>query len=299
METLWGIDLGGTKIEGIILGKESHETVARLRVPTEGNKGYEHVLQQIKKLVDMLSAESGLSPTYIGMGTPGTMDPILNVMKNCNSTALNGKNLAADLEHLLGVPFKLSNDANCFAVAETQMGIVADKLPTANVVFGVIMGTGVGGGLVVDGKAIGGRQGISGEWGHNFLDSTGGKCYCGQVGCVETVIAGPALERYYESISGTSKKLKEITEAYRQGTDAHATATMQRLFTKFGEAISVVINIIDPDAIVIGGGVGNIDEIYTLGVEEVKKHVFNHRLDTMFFKPKLGDSAGVFGAAFL
>ncbi len=299
METVWGIDLGGSKIEGVVLQPDSGQIISRLRVPTEGHLGYDHVLNQIRLLIDQLIAESGYHPSNIGMGTPGTMDPILGVMKNCNSTSLNGKNLKADLEALTGISFKLSNDANCFAVAETRMGIIKDEIPNASVVFGVIMGTGVGGGLVVDGKVIGGRQGIGGEWGHNFLDESGGKCYCGKTGCVETIISGPALEKYYKSISGESKKLKDIAASFREGKDTYAVQTMERLFSFFGKAIAVVINITDPDAIVIGGGVGNIDEIYTLGVEEVKKHVFNHRLDTLFLKPKLGDSAGVFGAAFL
>jgi fructokinase len=299
MDTLWGIDLGGTKIEGIILDRMDNTIISRLRVPTEGALGYEHVLNQINKLINLLKEGSNKSPAVIGMGTPGTMDPILNVMKNCNSTSLNGKNLKADLEALTGITFNLSNDANCFAVAETKMGIIPEKMPNAEVVFGVIMGTGVGGGLVVNGKVVGGRQGIGGEWGHNFLHESGGQCYCGKIGCVETIISGPALERYYKTISGNTMNLKEITSRYRDGNDPYALKTMERLFHYFGKAISVVINIVDPDAVVIGGGVGNIDEIYTLGIEEVKKHVFNHRLDTQFLKPKLGDSAGVFGAAFL
>jgi predicted NBD/HSP70 family sugar kinase len=299
METVWGIDMGGTKIEGVVMESDTAKVISRLRLPTEGHLGYDHVLHQINALIEMLKTDSDHTPVKIGMGTPGTLDPIIGVMKNCNSTSLNGKNLKADLENLTGITFNLSNDANCFAVAETRMGVIRDEMPVANVVFGVIMGTGVGGGLVVDGKVIGGRQGIGGEWGHNFLDSSGGQCYCGKIGCVETIISGPALERYYKGISGTDKKLRDIAEAYRAGNDTFAKMTMERLFHFFGRAISVVINITDPDAIVIGGGVGNIDELYTLGVEEVKKHVFNHRLDTRFFKPKLGDSAGVFGAAFL
>lgn len=296
---LWGIDLGGTKIEGIVLDPDSNIILARKRVATEGEKGYDHVLDQINMLISQLKSETGLTPVVIGMGTPGTMDPIIGVMKNCNSTSLNGKNLKGDLEAATGIEFRLSNDANCFAVAEARMGVIREEMPGAEVVFGVIMGTGVGGGLVVNGKVIGGRQGIGGEWGHNHLDDSGGPCYCGKTGCVETVISGPALERYYRSISGNHRHLKDIVADYRSNTDPHATATMQRLFVFFGKAISVVINIVDPDAIVIGGGVGNIDELYIHGVEEARKHVFNHRLDTRFFKPRLGDSAGVFGAAYL
>lgn len=172
-------------------------------------------------------------------------------------------------------------------------------MPYAEVVFGVIMGTGVGGGVVVNGKVINGRQGIGGEWGHNLLDASGGECYCGKTGCVERVIAGPALERYYHMISGKNLYLPEIMQYFYSNTDLHATATVQRLIKNFGQAISVVINILDPDVIILGGGVGNIDLLYTEGIAEVKKHIFNNRLDTMFVKPKLGDSAGVFGAAML
>lgn len=299
MQTLWGIDLGGTKIEGIVLNAEDGSTISRLRVPTEGDLGYEHVLNQIQKLITMLEDGSGYKCQRMGMGTPGTFDPIIFAMKNCNSTSLNGKNLKKDIENKTGIDFILSNDANCFAIAETKMGIIPQKMPMAKVVFGVILGTGVGGGIVVDGKILGGRQGIGGEWGHNFLDASGGLCYCGQVGCVETILSGPGLQRYYKSISGVEKSMKEIAQEYQAGNDVYAQQTYERLFSYFGKAMAVVINILDPDAIVIGGGVGNIDEIYTKGVEEVKKHVFNHRLDTQFFKPKLGDSAGVFGAAYL
>lgn len=299
METIWGIDLGGTKIEGIVINTENGEILSRQRIPTEGHHGYMHILMQIKKLVGLLSDNTDLLPAKIGMGTPGSYDPIQNVMKNCNSTSLNGRNLKDDISNLVGVPFTLSNDANCFAIAETKYGCIKEKMPDARIVFGVIMGTGVGGGLAVNGKVIHGRQGICGEWGHNFLDVTGGDCYCGKIGCVETVISGPALEKYYEKISGSKKSLKDIVDLYRKKSNIHAHETMERLFQYFGKAISVVINIVDPDAIVIGGGVGNIDELYTYGVEEVKKHVFNLRLDTKFFKPTLGDSAGVFGAAFL
>jgi len=172
-------------------------------------------------------------------------------------------------------------------------------LPNAEVVFGVIMGTGVGGGLVVRGKVISGRQGIGGEWGHNFLDESGGRCYCGQIGCVETIISGPALERFYENESGRRLPLKDIVSLAEIGTDAAATLTMNRLVTYFGKAIAVVINIVDPDIIIIGGGVGNIDLLYKEGVAEALQHIFNPRIDTIFIKPKLGDSAGVYGAALL
>jgi fructokinase len=246
-----------------------------------------------------MQAEMGYLPTKIGIATPGTLDPGLGLMKNSNSTSLNGKPLKKDLEQLLGVEMFMANDANCFALAEANMGAAKEQYPNAKVVFGVIMGTGVGGGVVVDGKVINGLQGIGGEWGHNFLDESGGACYCGKSGCVEKVLAGPALEKYYATISNQSKNMKEVYELYKKGDDPFAKQTMERLVHFFGLALSVIVNILDPDVIVIGGGVGNIDTIYSEGRESLKKYVFNNKLDTPVIKPKLGDSAGVFGAAFL
>lgn len=300
MQPLWGIDLGGTKIEGVVLQSVENPTViSRLRVPTESAKGYRHIISQIARLVHLLRGETGLQPTRIGMGTPGTLDPITQMLKNSNTTCLNGMPFKKDVEAALGVPVEMANDANCFALAEARLGVVREAMPEVRVVFGVIMGTGVGGGIVMDGKVWNGRQGVGGEWGHNYLDASGGPCYCGKVGCVERVIAGPALERYYQSVSGQARRLPEIVANDRQGNDLHATATIERLLTMFGVGISAVINLLDPDVIVLGGGVGNVEALYTEGIAQVKKNVFNNRLDTVFLRPKLGDSAGVFGAAML
>lgn len=297
---LWGIDLGGTKVEGVILSSAIDPKIFfRDRLPTEGHKGYDHILGQIKAVVDKMEASAGYKPKKIGIATPGTLDPGLGLMKNSNSTSLNGRPLKTDLEKMLGTEIFMANDANCFALAEANMGIAKEKYPNAKVVFGVIMGTGVGGGVVVDGKVINGLQGIGGEWGHNFLDESGGPCYCGKSGCVEKVLAGPALEKYYAAISGQQKSMREIYDWYKTGTDTHATKTIERLIHFFGLALSVIVNILDPDVIVIGGGVGNIDVIYNEGRESLKKYIFNNRLDTPVLKPKLGDSAGVFGAAYL
>jgi predicted NBD/HSP70 family sugar kinase len=299
-KNLWGIDLGGTKIEGAILKSSGDpEVLFRDRIPTESINGYDHILNQIGKIVYKMETFAGYRPGKIGIATPGTRDPGSGLMKNSNTTCLNGLPLRADLENLLGMEVQMANDANCFALAEASMGIAKEKFPNAKVVFGVIMGTGVGGGVVVDGKVINGLHGIGGEWGHNFLDTSGGECYCGKKGCVEQVLSGPALEKFYESISGQKKSLKEVYELYRSGTDPNAIQTMDRMTHFFGMAISVVINIIDPEAIVIGGGVGNIDLIYTQGKENIVKHIFNNKVVTPILKPKLGDSAGVFGAAFL
>ena len=295
---IWGIDLGGTKIEGVILSSLSDTTpIVRQRIPTEGEKGYEHIIGRIAQVLELLKSSSGLQPDQVGICTPGVLDPGTQTMKNCNSTALNGRPLLADLEKSLQIPVKMANDANCFALAETHLGAVKQLAPGAKTVFGIIMGTGVGGGIVVDGKIIEGRHGIGGEWGHNFLDISGGPCYCGKAGCVETVIAGPALERYYKQQSGQKKLLKQMVTD--QEADAFAADTLERLYEQFGRALSVVINILDPDAIVIGGGVGNIDDLYTKGRERLASYIFNDRVEVPILKPLLGDSAGVFGAAAL
>jgi predicted NBD/HSP70 family sugar kinase len=299
-KSLWGIDMGGTKMEGVILkSAEDPEVLFRDRVPTEAEQGYEHILNQTKKLVAMMRKEAGFKPAKIGVGTPGVHDPKLGTMKNCNTVSMNGKPMKKDLEKLLGIKLEMANDADCFALAETRLGVVKEQFPEARVVFGVIMGTGVGGGIVVDGKAIIGLHGIAGEWGHNFLHESGGPCYCGKSGCVENVISGPALERYYFSETGNRKPLKDIVALADSKVDPTAQKTVLRLIEYFGLALSVIINILDPDVIVIGGGVGNIDQLYDRGIDSVKKYVFNHRLDTPIVRPSLGDSAGVFGAAFL
>jgi fructokinase len=298
--SLWGIDIGGTKMEGVILkSAKNPEVLFRDRVPTEASKGYDHILNQIKKLVDMMEAYAGFKPTAIGMGTPGVHDPKLGTMKNCNTIVMNGRTMKSDLEKMLGVKVEMANDADCFALAEAKLGVVKQRFPEARVVFGVIMGTGAGGGVVIDGRLIIGLHGIAGEWGHNFLHESGGPCYCGKSGCVEQIISGPALERFYLKETGTKKSLKEIVTLADAHADPAAQRTMDRMVEYFGLAISVIINILDPDVIVIGGGVGNIDYLYKHGVDSAKKYVFNHNLETPIVKPLLGDSAGVFGAAFL
>lgn len=297
---LWGIDLGGTKMEGTVIapGKKP-QILSRIRIPTEKQKGYPHILQQIADLLHQLHIQTGASPHKIGIGIPGTLEPSTQTIKNANTTLLNGKPFHKDLVNKLELPVTMANDANCFALAETKFGIIQQTAPESTLVFGVIMGTGVGGGVIVDGKIIGGLQGIAGEWGHNFLDASGGACYCGKTGCVETVISGPALERFYQMRSGNKKTLQEIHALYLQGNDTHAAATVDRLCHFFGKSIAQVINILDPEYIVLGGGVGNIDALYDKGVTEAKEFVFNHTLETRFLKPALGDSAGVIGAAYL
>ena len=300
-QNLWGIDLGGTKIEGVILhSAQNPEVLVRHRVPTEASQGYDHIVGQVALLVQHLEAAAGYRAARVGIGTPGTTVPKTGLLKNCNATVLNGRPLRADLAQRLGMEVVLANDANCFALAETRLGVVRQQFPAAKVVFGIILGTGVGGGLVVNGHIIEGFHGIAGEWGHNYLsEAEGYPCFCGKKGCNESILAGPALERYYAQQSGEALGLQDIVASAQAGTDAVATQTIRRLTNFFGLALSAVVNVLDPDVIVIGGGVGNIDAICQAGVASVSKYVFDHQFEAPVVKPLLGDSAGVFGAAYL
>jgi fructokinase len=294
---LWGIDLGGTKIEAAVIDADRPgEPLARVRLETESSRGYDHIIGRIRAAIDQLKAGTGLAhPTVVGIGTPGTGEPSTGLVKNSNTVCLNGQPLAADLSTALGAECRLANDANCFALAEATLGAARGR----DVVVGLILGTGVGSGIVVHGRALHGLHGIAGEWGHNPMRDEDTPCYCGRAGCVETVISGPALERFYRSRTGRSSRLPDIVARAAAG-DANAIATVDRLRQKFGEAIAAVINILDPDAIVIGGGVGNVDRLY--GEETraaIRRHLFNPELRTEVLRPTLGDSAGVFGAALL
>ena len=293
-EEYWGLDLGGTKIEGVVLGStENPDPLCRIRIPTEADKGYRHIVERIAELVQTMSAETATTPTRIGIGTPGVLDPQQSTMKNSNTTCLIGQPLQRNLEAALSIPVALANDANCFALAEARLGAGRG----AETAFGVILGTGVGGGVVIGTKALYGCQGIAGEWGHNVLDPEGPECYCGRRGCVETILSGPFLERFYAERANEHRTLSEI--AARRGSDPHADASMERLVSYFGRAIASVINILDPEVVILGGGVSNIDLLYEEGVRETARHVFNNRLETRIVKNELGDSAGVFGAAML
>jgi predicted NBD/HSP70 family sugar kinase len=294
---LFGVDLGGTKIEGAVVDSDRPDrALCRLRVPTESDRGYEHVVGRIEKLVSEMESASGVPrPARIGFGTPGTTDPASGLLKNSNSTCLNGRPLRSDLSRRLGVEARLANDANCFALAEALFGAARGR----DVVLGLILGTGVGSGIVVGGRVLEGRHGIAGEWGHNPMSGEAAPCYCGRRGCVETVLAGPSLERFYRESTGNPVRLPEIAAKAAAGEPA-AVATIDRLVAKFGEAIAAVINILDPDAIVIGGGVGNLEVLTSERTRAaIVRHLFNPELRTEILRPTLGDSAGVFGAALL
>jgi fructokinase len=294
---LWGIDLGGTKIEGTIIDpSQPKHALCRLRLPTEANLGYDHVIDQIGRLVGQLKKESGLPyPPAVGLGTPGVVEPATGLMKNSNTVCLNKRALPKDLSTKLGMNAHVANDANCFALAEATLGAAKNR----RVVLGLIIGTGTGAGIVVNGQILTGCHGIAGEWGHNPIADEKTPCYCGKAGCVETVIAGPSLERFYFGLTGVALRLPEIVRL-AGSRDPSAMATLDRLRAKFAQAIAAVLNILDPDVVVIGGGVGNLDLLYENETRvAIVRHLFNSELNTEFLKPALGDSAGVFGAALL
>jgi fructokinase len=298
-EPCWGLDLGGTKIEAVVIDGMM-KTLARRRIDTRAERGYDALLLRIRELLAMVSGETGLAlPKLIGIGTPGCYDERSRTMKNSNTLSLNGRDLKHDLEKVLGLHVLIENDANCFALAESLMGAGSAVMQdTSKTAFGIILGTGVGAGLVCHGSVRHGAHGIAGEWGHNELIPDGDPCYCGRRGCVETVISGPALERYYKSLGNPKKPLREIASS--TASDPAARRTIERLIFFFGKALAEVINILDPDICILGGGVGNIEQLYgSEAVRSIEQHLFNSELRIPLLRPLLGDSAGVFGAALL
>ena len=288
-----GIDLGGTKIEGILLDKNGHETF-RKRIPTQQESGYSGILDRIAALYTDLAKAAGSHRPSLGIGTPGAISHKTGLLKNSNTQCLNGQPLGTDLEKKLGVPLVLENDANCFALAEAMLGAGRGK----NMVFGVIMGTGCGGGLVIQGRLHRGLQAIGGEWGHMVIDPQGPPCYCGARGCVETMISGGGLQKRFELDTGEMRSFEEIVARARAG-ERFAKKFFARFLKDFGRAVANLINILDPDILVLGGGVSNLDELYTLGRREIESQVFSDSLETPVVRHALGDSAGVIGAALI
>ncbi|MGO8839235.1 MAG: ROK family protein [Limisphaerales bacterium] len=288
-----GIDLGGTKIEGIVLDAAGREFF-RKRVDTQQEKGFDHILSRIKGLHDELAAHIQNQPHTFGIGTPGAISPRTGLLKNSNTVCMNGRPVRADLERMLGRKIEIQNDANCFAMAEALLGAGRGK----KLVFGIIMGTGCGGGIVYKGEVITGPQAIAGEWGHMSIHSDGPLCFCGQRGCVETYISGGGLEARYAEQYGVKRPFKEIVRDYHAG-DAKTVDFMKTFFRHFGRSLANLIDVLDPDVVVLGGGVSNFDALYTEGVAEVAKQVFSDSLETPIVKHQLGDSAGVIGAALI
>ncbi len=301
-DTCIGVDLGGTKIEAVVArrgGASPLEVLSRRRVPTASERGYGAVVDGAAGLIEETAREAGLDPASvpIGMGMPGGSTRRGGLVKNSNAVCLNGRPFRADLAARLGRPIAFDNDANCFALAETVLGAAAAH--RRGVVFGVILGTGVGGGVVIEGQVWQGAQGIAGEWGHHRLFSgpDARACYCGGRGCLERYVCGPAVEEAYAERAGARLPLAEI--ARRRGEDAHAAAVIAEMIDAFGRGLANVIDVLDPSAVVLGGGVSNLPLFYDEGRASVEAHVFNDELTTPILKHALGDSAGVLGAALI
>jgi len=285
-----GIDLGGTKTEGILLD-DNFEIIERKRVKTNQQEGYSSILDLIKNLVDDLRQKTD-QKTSLGICTPGSLSKKSGLIKNSNTQCLIGKDLKTDLENIFKQNISIENDANCFALAESKLGVAQNF----DVVFGVIMGTGVGGGLIINDHIHNGRTNIAGEWGHHCIWPLGNSCYCGKQGCVETYLSGPALEKRWEQLTN---KRQSLTEILQKSDDNLLQKWKTEFLDNFGLALGNVIDILDPDVIVLGGGLSNIPFLYDEGKKSVYQKVFSDQIDTPILKNSLGDSAGVFGACMI
>jgi len=285
-----GIDLGGTKIEAILIDNQ-FQVIERKRVPTMRDDGYSAILNRIIDLAkDMINTADIDGP--IGICTPGAIEPETGLLKNSNTVCLIGQPIQKDMEKELKIPVLMENDANCFALAEATIG-AAKKY---NVVFGVILGTGCGGGISIHKNIHRGANRIAGEWGHHTLYPDGRDCYCGNKGCTESYISGTALEKEWQEISGTFARVTDVID--NKLYESHPE-WRSNFILNFGRAMANVIDILDPDAIVIGGGLSKIDFLYTDGKESAYSETFSEIVSTPILKNKLGDSGGVFGAAML
>lgn len=290
--------MGGTKIEGIALGADGEER-ARLRIPSPRDD-YGATLKAVCQLVHALETETGASAASIGLGIPGSLSLATGLIRNANSTWLNGHPFDRDIAEALGRPVRVANDADCFTLSEASDGAAAG----ARSVFGVILGTGVGGGIMIEGRLLAGRNAIAGEWGHNPLpwprdeERPGPPCYCGKHGCIETWISGPGLEADHARVTGETRSAPEIVEAASHG-DRKTHDTIAHYADRLARGLATIINVLDPDIIVLGGGLSNIAPLYELVPALLPHHVFSDRVDTRIVKNRHGDSSGVRGAAWL
>ena len=283
-----GVDLGGTKTEIIVLD-ENLNVIERKRVPTPQNN-YDEIINTIINLVSDVS--QSISDFSLGVCCPGAISKQTGVIKNSNTQCLIGKSLKEDLENKLEKNIFIENDANCFTLAESKLGAGIGF----DLIFGVIMGTGVGGGIVIDNTLHSGRTNIAGEWGHHTLHQNGNSCYCGKNGCVETYISGPSLEKRWNQLTGLTQTMPEIIENF---DNSIGKQWKNEFLENFGHGMANVIDILDPDAIILGGGLSNIDFLYHEGKESIYSKVFSDMIETPILKNNLGDSSGVFGAALL
>ncbi|MBJ6802349.1 ROK family protein [Geomonas propionica] len=289
-----GIDLGGTKTEGVLLDP-ADVVLVRERRFTPLAEGYLAILHLVAQLVRDLAARLPQgAPCTVGVGIPGSVDAVTGLARNANSVCLIGRAFQADLERLLGKRVGVRNDADCFTLAECRKGAGAGH----PVVFGVIMGTGCGGGICLDGVVREGPHRISGEWGHVSIDPAGAPCYCGNRGCIETKISGSGVEAAYLARNGVPLSMEEIVAGARRGESGPLLA-FNTFLDDFGRSLGGLISVLDPDAVVLGGGLSHIDELYHAGLERVRHYAFHDNLRTPVLKNKLGDSAGVFGAAWI
>jgi fructokinase len=292
-----GIDLGGTKIEGLVIDRAG-QARARRRIATP--HGYEGSIAAIVELVAALEAEVEAPVRAVGVGMPGSISPATGLARNGNSTWLNGRPFARDLEAALGRPVRCANDANCFALSEAADGAAAG----AEIVFGVILGTGCGGGVVIDGRVRDGASGVAGEWGHNPLPWPSAEelqiapCWCGRRGCMETWVCGPALAADHARVSGQTLKAPDIAAAAAAG-DAAAQASLERWSDRLARGLASIINVIDPQVIVFGGGLSNIPALYDDVPPRLLQYVFSDFVAAKLVKNMHGDSSGVRGAAWL
>lgn len=289
-----GIDLGGTKTEAILLDQEDEE-LHRKRIKTPVSSGYESIVRCIYELIVHMADKIPINREYtIGVGIPGSINIDTQLVQNANTTCLNGMPIQRDLESLVMRKTEVQNDANCFTLAESLAGSGNGY----SFVFGIIMGTGCGGGICIDGKIRKGPHSIAGEWGHFSVDPQGVDCYCGNRGCIETKISGGGVESAYLKKYGKHMAMTEIAEMYRNGEES-CVSTFNDFIDDFGRCLGGLISIIDPDAVVIGGGLSNIPELYTEGYKSIARYSFHNKIRTPVLKNKLGDSAGVFGAAWI
>lgn len=295
-----GIDLGGSKIEAILLDNNG-QVLFRQRVPTPQGR-YEDTLQSVVSLVeDLHTVHTRLSRDLpVGIGIPGALSTQTGLVKNANSICLIGKDLAGDLTQALSRPIRLANDADCFTLSEATDGAAAGR----EIVFGVILGTGVGGGISVAGRVLQGANAITGEWGHNPLpwpdaeELPGKQCYCGRYGCIETHLSGPALSHYYWVVTGIKKQVVDIVHAAERG-ETNAETVLAKYEERLARALASVINVLDPHTIVLGGGLANIGRFYHSVPALWGDYIFSDRVSTTLVKAHFGDSSGVRGAAWL
>ena len=291
-----GVDFGGTKIEAAAITPEG-AVAARVREPNPG--GYEAALETVARVVAAVEAETGPVPA-LGVGMPGSVSPRTGTIRNANSLWLNGKTFAPDLQRVLGRPVRAANDANCLALSEASDGAAAG----ARVVFAAIVGTGVGGGMVVDGRLVEGRNGVGGEWGHIPLpwpdesEWPGPLHWCGQRGCMEDWVSGKGFERDFRAVTGREQRAEAIVAAARAG-DAEAIAALDRYVDRLGRGLAVICDIVDPDVIVLGGGMSNVGELYERLPAVIEARIFSDVFETRIVQAMHGDSSGVRGAAWL